>query len=115
MGVQMRLAKLDGREYTGRASRHRAPTSDTQMKSCPIAVTPRLPSHPFAMPSIPSPPNSFEMSEKSTAYVSSSDASARDESARSGRAMSVTSVLLPVVTLPNMCVSAPRIGLVASA
>ena len=85
------------------------------------------------------------MSEKSTAYVSSSDASARlsshgftgeemsqrpshpdtfssarfasarDESARSGRAMSVTSVLLPVVTLPNMCVSAPHIGFVASA
>ena len=41
------------------------------MKSYPIAVMPLLPSHPFAMPSIPSPPNTFEMSEKSAAYVSS--------------------------------------------
>ena len=40
-------------------------------------------------------------------------AMARDESARSGRAMSVTGVLLPVVTLPNRYVGAPHIGLVA--
>ena len=113
------------------------------MKSCPIAVTPRLPSHPIAMPSMPSPPNSFEMSEKSTAYVSSSDAhpdalpsshgfsalakshrpsqpdtfssarfaSDRELSARSVRAMSVTSVLFPVITAPNMCVNARHIGM----
>ena len=113
---------------------------DTLMKSCPIAVTPRLPSHPIAIPSIPPPPNSFETSEKSTAQVASSDAaaapgnhgftgeekshrptqpdtfssarfaSARDETARSGRAMSGTSVLFPVASLPKMCVSAPHAG-----
>lgn len=36
--------------------------------------------------------------------------SAHDESARSSRTMSVTSVLLPVVTLPKMCLSAPHAG-----
>ncbi len=47
------------------------------MKSGPIAVTPLLPPHPIDIPSIPLPPNSLEMSEKSTAYVASSDTSAR--------------------------------------
>ena len=95
------------------------------------------------MPSMPLPPNSFEMSEKSVAYVSSSDAhsdalpishgfrglakshrpsqpetfssarfdSARELSARNARAMSFTSVLFPVVTAPNTCVSARHMGL----
>lgn len=54
------------------------------MKSCPIAVQWRDPSYPISIPSIPSPPNSLLMSEKSTASVASSVTSAADLASRYG-------------------------------
>ena len=54
------------------------------MKPCPVAVQRRDPSHPISIPSIPSPPNSLLMSEKSTASVASSVTSAADLASRYG-------------------------------